>query len=289
MKPKQFTVTYEYNFYDLNMTQTLKEDLPHVLNTEKITNPRFEKDHFLSQVWKSVEMYCRDNGLDYDYLLKSPPSTPIIIDSSHYLYFHFLEITLMFYDPFLIKHFLSYQFNNFKGTRDAKNKEEFLAKLLFVGYTHINLNSPNNNLHRKEKIFDWLETHNVENLPERFGAQQASIADQRYRGNLTPEEVQRYWMQLCAYKSKGKVVEVLSEPEVKQFLHANFWGFNPLRKVEKLTIRNVTQAEFRKFCKAFFDRYTENNRTQPFIRILKNNFSIFDDTSESTLTKNFSK
>lgn len=282
-------LSYEFHVYDLNMAKTLKEDLPYALRTEVVTNPRFEAEHFLSAVWKSVEIYCRDLGADYDYLLKSPPTVPIIIDSSHNLYFHFLEISLMFYDPFLIKHFLTYQYNNFKGNRDAKNKEDFLGKVLFLGYTHIKLNSPNNNLHRKEKIFDWLESHNIENLPERFSKMQASVNDNRYKGKLTPQEVLEHWMQLCNYKNKRVVVQVLNEAEVKQFLHASFYGFDPQVKIAKLNVRNISKMKFRKFSKAFFDKFSDNNKTRPFIKILKANFSIFDDIEESNLVKNFSK
>ncbi len=286
MKQKSTTRTYEFSVYDLNMAQTLKQDLPFALKNEQITNTdTFNKDHFLTQLWKSVEMYCRDNGLDYDYLLKSPASVPIIIESKHHLYFHFLEAALMFYDPFLIKYFLTHQYNNFKGNRDAKNKEEFLGKILFLIYPHIKLISPNNNLHRKEKIFDWLESHNAGNLPERFSMVKP---DNRYKGQLTPEEITRYWMQLCNYKKKNSVVQVLNEAEVKQFLHANFWGF-PQSVIEKLNTRYISQTEFRIFCKNFFDSFKNDNQSSEFLAILKANFTIFDNTKIENLKKDFSK
>jgi len=288
MKQKSANTVLEFSVYDLNIAKTLKIDFPKALNSESITTG-FEKESFLSQTWKIVEMYCRDRCLDYDAILKSPPDVPLIIDSTHHLYFQFLETALMFYEPPLIKYFLTYQFNNFKGNVDAKNKEAFLGQVLFVIYPNIESKSPNNNLYRREKIFDWLETHNIENLPERLSKQNPSNEDNRYKGRLTPEEVSKYWMQLCNYNIKSKVVEVLNEFEIQQFLQANFWGFGPQMKVEKLDIKNISQAEFRKFSKDFFDKYSESNRTRPFIKILKDNFSIFDDTSEENLTKNFRK
>ncbi len=281
--------SFEYNFYDLNIAQTLKVDLPYALANEQITNPRFDKEHFLTQVWRSVETYCQDMGLDYDDLVNTPFIKPIIVSSSHHLYFHFLEITLMFYDPFLIKHFLHYQLNKFEGNDHAKNKDEFLGQILHIGYTTIKENSPNNNLHRKEKIFDWLEENGAKDLPERFSTMKASISDNRYKGKLRPPDITTYWMQLCTYEVKGKVVEVLSEVEVKQFLHSNFWGFKPMKPVSKLTAKNISNSELRAFSKRFFDQFNHDVQTTAFIRILKNNFSNFDSTTEESLRKNFSK
>jgi hypothetical protein len=281
--------TIEYHVYDLDMNRTLKTDLPYVLATEKITNSRFSEEFFVAQYWKLVEIYCRDNGLDYDYHLNSVPSAPLIIESGHHLYFQFLDCALMFCDPFVLPHFLDYQLNNFKGNSEAKNREEFLAKVLFTSYEKVGLNSPNANLHRREKIFDWLESQNIKDLPLRFSQRRQEIEDNRYRGKLTKKEVVEYWMKLTEYSYKGNIVTVLTEAEVRHFLHANFWGFHPQRQVEKLTIKHISQAEFRRFCKEFFKDYRETSHTKGFIQILKHNFSIFDKTSESSLTKNFSR
>lgn len=279
----------EYHVYDLDINKTVKTDLPYVLENEKVTNPRFDKAFFLTQYWKLVEIYCRDNGLDFDYYLASTPSVPLIIPSSSSLYFNFLDWALMFYDPFILPHFLDYQLNNFKGNNQAKNREEFLAKILYLSYENVKLNSPNLNLHRREKIFDWLESQNIKDLPQRFGQRRQEIQDDRYKGKLTPKEVETYWMQLTSLKIRDKVVVVLTAAEVLQFLRASFWGFHPAVKVEKLNPRSISNKEFLRFCKKFFAEYSETTRTQQFIQILKASFSIFDQTKEGNLKKNFSR
>lgn len=280
----------EYSVYDLNMAQTIKVDLPYVLANEKVTNPRFEKEHFIREIWRSVEYYCERNNMDYEYLKDAPPAYPIIIDSNDPVYFNFLSVALTFYDPFLIPHFLTYQYNNFKGNNTAKDKLDFLGQIVFIVYETLKLNSPNQNLHRKEKIFDWLERNGAEDLPKRF-SMRANPIDERLRGEMTTEEIRHYWMALKDFREKkGKaVVEVLNEEEILIFLQANFWGFQPHTEIKKLSPRNISQASFRKFCKSFFDKFSSSNRNRTFIQMLKANFSIFDNISESALAANFSR
>jgi hypothetical protein len=115
--------------------------------------------------------------------------------------------------------------------------------------------------------------------------------DTRIKGVLSETKVKAYFMQLVDFEyKKGKFIKVLTEEQVNHILCANFVGFPKITTIEKYDIpKDVEQLHIRKFVYDFYKKHKEKNRTDKYISILKNHFSLFDGTEFSSLKTNFSR
>jgi hypothetical protein len=115
--------------------------------------------------------------------------------------------------------------------------------------------------------------------------------DNRITGKLSKEEVKSYFMTLTEFplnNNDGKV-QVLSEQDVMYFLHSNFTNFQPKKEPKKFTITAINNTTLTQFIYQFYKLNCTKKRTIPYIHLLKNNFSIFDEIEFDNLKKNFSR
>jgi len=115
--------------------------------------------------------------------------------------------------------------------------------------------------------------------------------DDRIKGKLPKDDVEKYFMKLNDYSNKEQKarVQVLTKEQVSHLLHANFVGFFPKKEVKKFDTPLISQGELRRFVYVFFTQHSSQNRTEEYVYFLINNFSKFDKTEFNTLKRNFSK
>lgn len=109
-------------------------------------------------------------------------------------------------------------------------------------------------------------------------------------GKLTQEQILAYFNQLCDFPSKtGEKKQMLTEKEVYDLVASNFAGFSEKIERRKFHTPHINQKQLRKFVHVFYERNTTETKTIPYIYFLKDNFSIFDNTSLETLSKSFNR
>ncbi len=119
------------------------------------------------------------------------------------------------------------------------------------------------------------------------------MEDTRLVGNLSPREVEEYFMRLTQFyrpnDPQGISVQVLKPTEVRHFLHANFQGFSPMESPKLLETQHITKKELRRFMYMFYERFHKIQRTGPYVLLLKDNFKLFEQTKLESIQSNFSK
>lgn len=114
--------------------------------------------------------------------------------------------------------------------------------------------------------------------------------EDRIKGKLSQHEIITYFKRLCDFPLKnGTRVVILQEEIVLNLVYANFAGFSTKMNKQKLETPNIKQNELRAFIYAFYEKHSLEAKTEPYIHFMKDNFSIFDNTSFETLKKSFSK
>jgi hypothetical protein len=111
--------------------------------------------------------------------------------------------------------------------------------------------------------------------------------DDRIKGRLSKEEIENYFMQFNQKQKDNNLA--LTNEQIKQLLHANFKDFKPRIPIRKLDTPNITKSELIEFVRVLHRRHNRSNRTGQYVALLKENFSIFDDTTLVSLKSNFSR
>ncbi len=122
----------------------------------------------------------------------------------------------------------------------------------------------------------------------RKGGQELGVIDNRVKGKLTKDEIQKYFLTAFSKKQKDQN-PILSEAQIKHFLQANFVDFIPMIEVEKFETPNTTQQKIRKIVHDFYLMHSPQTKTDIYIHLLKNNFSKFDNSVFSSEKSNFHK
>jgi hypothetical protein len=127
-------------------------------------------------------------------------------------------------------------------------------------------------------------------LEEKNGGTPIDQIDSRIIGNLSHEEIRDYFMKLTDYPvKKGGRIKILSKEQVNHFLKANFAGFDPQVEPNKMDTPGMKQGDIRKFIYKFYQKHTTKTRTDQYVHLLLNNFSIFNNTTFKTEKANFSR
>lgn len=112
--------------------------------------------------------------------------------------------------------------------------------------------------------------------------------DNRIKGKLTKAEIEKYFKDSFSAKQKDQN-PILTEEQIKQFLHSNFANFSPIKEVVKFDTPNTNQTQVRKIIYNFYKKHKLKNRTDDYVNLLKNNFSTFDSTTFESEKANFNK
>ncbi len=115
-----------------------------------------------------------------------------------------------------------------------------------------------------------------------------SLPDIRIKGKLSKAEIEKYFMDAFSEKQKDQS-PILLEGQIKDFLHANFVDFNPSKEVIKFDTPNTSQTQIRKIIYNFYKQNKSKNRTDGYVVLLLNNFSLFKETAFISEKANFSK
>jgi hypothetical protein len=116
--------------------------------------------------------------------------------------------------------------------------------------------------------------------------------DNRIKGKLNQIEIEEYFMKLSEFNyHKGKV-EILNKMQIMELLQANFYGFEPRQEIKKLKLpKFVTPKILTPFIYEFYLIHCSEPRKKAtkYIEFLKNNFSLYDNTSNDSLKSNWGR
>ena len=110
--------------------------------------------------------------------------------------------------------------------------------------------------------------------------------DNRINCKASKEEIRSYFLKLTHKDELGK--PIMSEDDVNHLLNANLKDFEPKADIKKIN-PNLNQANLRYFVYQFYQHYSRNtHEAEVYARLLKNNFSVFDNTELLVIKKKFS-
>ena len=101
------------------------------------------------------------------------------------------------------------------------------------------------------------------------------------------EEVREFFLQMKKFKVNN--IQVFTENQIDDFLHANFVDFNPKKPKKKMQCPPQLKKDIRQLVYTFYLKCSQVSRTDEFAALLKNNFQVFENTSLESLKKNFSR
>lgn len=194
----------------------------------------------------------------------------------------FFALTLkLFFEDKRIEHFqkfLNYQLiNNFNS--DIEDYNNFLDDIL----THFSLSI-------FVEMHEFIKKSIIVFINKKKNEKNIGEIDNRIKGKLNKEEIRKYFMQLSDYPTqKGERIIILTVVQIKDFLHANFTGFEPRCELIKLDTPNLSQSQLRRFVYAFYLKHSNRARTDEYVNLLLNNFHAFDKTTFESEKSNFCK
>lgn len=144
----------------------------------------------------------------------------------------------------------------------------------------------------QELLMRLVKTLAYEEYLQRFydihTRQDLSGTDDRIKNCMcNKEEVREYFLQLKKFKVNN--IQVFTENQIDDFLHANFVDFNPKKPRKKMQCPPHLKKDIRQLVYTFYLKCSQVSRTDEYAALLKNNFQVFDDTSLESLKKNFSR
>lgn len=144
----------------------------------------------------------------------------------------------------------------------------------------------------QELLMRLVKTLAYEEYLQRFydihTQQDLSGTDDRIKNCMcNKEEVREFFLQLKKFKVDD--LQVFTENQIDDFLHANFVDFNPKKPRKKMQCPPQLKKDIRQLVYTFYLKCSQVSRTDEFAALLKNNFQVFEDTSLESLKKNFSR
>ena len=115
--------------------------------------------------------------------------------------------------------------------------------------------------------------------------------DDRFDTGQSTSYIRNYFSKLTQISGKDPAKPILSNDQLNNFLHSSFKGFEPRKTIIKTDI-NITQInKITFFFYSFYNKVsvTKNHDKAKYLKLLRDNFSIFDDISEDNLNSNFSR
>lgn len=135
-------------------------------------------------------------------------------------------------------------------------------------------------LHERKQVI--LKINNSSSKP----STNIDTRDNRINCKANKEEIRSYFLKLTHKDELGK--QIMSENDVNHLLQANFKDFEPKTNIKKFN-PNLNQANLRYFVYQFYQHYSKNtHEAEVYARLLKNNFSVFDNTELLVIKKKFS-
>lgn len=112
-------------------------------------------------------------------------------------------------------------------------------------------------------------------------------SENRLRYNYTPEQVEAYFMQLADHG-------FYTQEQVKQFLKRTFTDFlmggeDEPEKVKLSIMQGLKQGFVRRLVYDFWFHGAQQFSQDVYVKMLLDNFAVFDNTTQSTLLKSFSR
>lgn len=111
--------------------------------------------------------------------------------------------------------------------------------------------------------------------------------DTRINCKGATNDIKNYFLKLSQKNEDG--FPILKEEEITHLLQANFTNFALRTNIKKIT-PNLNQANLRYFIYQFFLKYSKTtHEADVYARLLKNNFTQFENTEIDVIKKSFSK
>ena len=111
--------------------------------------------------------------------------------------------------------------------------------------------------------------------------------DLRIKCKIDNDEIKSYFLKLTQNNEHGQ--QIMSEGDIDYLLCVNFKGFEQKKEVKKF-IPNINQANLQHFVYQFYSKYSKSvHEAIVYGHFLKNNFTLFEESTIKTITDNFSR
>ena len=269
---------YYKHIYDVDLI-SIKQQIINSNHASKLSD-------FFKATANEIEIYL--SNLDPEDVAKKRKITRdhyfVIIDQNNKDFYKYLTIDLLLSDSFLTVFKLNYNFDiSIDKSNFVEAIESFCLNLFRFLFTVNNqknkLDTISNFIIDKRKELSLEYSNHIKKEDDRFDTGQST------------SYIRNYFSKLTQISGKDPAKPILSNGQLNNFLHSSFKGFEPRKNIIKTDI-NITQInKITFFFYSFYNKVsvTKNHDKAKYLKLLRDNFSIYDNISEDNLISNFSR